>query len=275
VFVNDSLICLQLQKCASVRLGEILTEQLGGELRGHHERIDIPVGDRRVIASIRDPWSWYVSLWAFGCKGSGGVHYRLTAPRPRRRALVSSVLGRSESGTREVVANLKRDPDVWRRRYSNVDDPLLFREWVRGVLDPENARVLAPAYASSGVADAAGLLTWRYLFLSVRDLAALTTSRQWSVAKLKALDEHENVCTYVMRVDRLATELPAALDAAGVALLPETRAAIEHATTVRKNTTRHRPAAEYYDRATIDLVADREQLILDRYGFVPPEPPGT
>lgn len=280
MFVHDRFVCLQLQKCASVRIGEILREHVGGQMRGHHERIDIPLGDRKVIASIRDPWSWYVSLWAFGCKGSGGVRYRLTEPPARARSLPRSLL-RARANERPL-AEAVRDFDAWRRRdpssweplYADVDDPELFRAWLRRVLDPAPARVLDPHYGSSGVARVAGLLTWRYLRLYVRDLSALHARSRRSYEDLVALDQRENVCTYIMRIDRLAEELLAALAAVGCPPDDAQREAIVAAAGVRSNVSRHRPSVEYYDAPTVALVAERERLIVDKHGYdVPRTPP--
>jgi hypothetical protein len=276
VFVHDQFICLQLQKCASVRLGEILREHLPGEMRGHHERIDFPIGDRQVIGAVRDPWGWYVSLWAFGCKGSGGVRYRLTDVRPRLRSFPRTVRRAQADGrplreaVRDFAAARRRNPDAWRHRYGDVDDPERFRSWLRGVLDPATARVLDPLYGSSRVAEAGGLLTWRYLRLFVRDLERLAAPRGWTAESLAEFDARENACRYVMRIDRLGDEIVAALDTVGVALDDAQRASIREAASVRSNTSRHLATAEYYDEATLALVAERERFLIDKHGFMPP-----
>ena len=87
MIVNDRLVYLRLQKCASTAVSALLLECVGGERRQpSHRRLDFDPGSRTVFGSVRDPWSWYVSVWSFGCAGKG-LSRRLTGSRPRRRAV--------------------------------------------------------------------------------------------------------------------------------------------------------------------------------------------
>jgi hypothetical protein len=276
VFVHDEFICLRPQKCASVRIGEILCEHVGGELRGHHQRIDIPLGERKVITSIRNPWSWYVSLWAFGCKGGGNARYRLTSPPPRLRSFPRFMLRSRRAAVPRAIAlqdfkaRRNRDPESWKPLYADADDPELFRQWLRRVHDPSTAAMLDPYYAACGVANIAGLLTWRYLRLVVRDIALLHERRDWTNDDLLDLDRQQNLCTYVMRIEDLPTELPAALKSVGYKMSDERRASIIAAASSRSNVSNHRPSADYYDDASIALVAAREHLVIEKHGYEPP-----
>jgi len=77
----DNLIYLQMQKTGCTRIAEIITDLCGGKPVGRKHGTLIAKPDKLVIGSIRNPWAWYVSLWAFGCEGKGMIRERLTRYR--------------------------------------------------------------------------------------------------------------------------------------------------------------------------------------------------
>src|SRR4051812_35017204 len=85
MFVSDRLIYIQMQKTASTHIARVLAEVVGGEQHQQHIRLRGDRDGRLVVVSVRSPWDWYVSLWAYGCRGGGGrsgVRERLTEPPP-------------------------------------------------------------------------------------------------------------------------------------------------------------------------------------------------
>src|SRR6185503_14274720 len=72
MFVSDRLIYLQMQKTASTHVARVLAEVVGGEQHQQHIRLRVEPEGRLVAISIRSPWDWYVSLWAYGCREGGG-----------------------------------------------------------------------------------------------------------------------------------------------------------------------------------------------------------
>ena len=94
MFVCENLIYLQLQKTGCSQVTRLLEETVGGEQRRKHGRLDEPLSGRLLVGSIRNPWDWYVSLWAFGCSGRGAIRRRLTHPR-RDKPWRAYVPGRS------------------------------------------------------------------------------------------------------------------------------------------------------------------------------------
>src|ERR1051325_4742563 len=101
------------------------------------------VGDRHdpskfYFISVRDPFDQYMSLYAHGCSGNGGLYNKM-----RRKGL----------------------DDLY-------DSSLFgFRKWLRFVLDPENARSLDAGFGEGERAPSTlvGFQTYRYLELSLAD----------------------------------------------------------------------------------------------------------
>ena len=82
MFVTDRLIYLQMRKTACTHIARVLAETVGGHEVGYKHSplpVDFPVDGRLFVGSIRNPWDYYVSSWAYGIKNrEGGLRKRLT-----------------------------------------------------------------------------------------------------------------------------------------------------------------------------------------------------
>jgi hypothetical protein len=256
------------------------TLELNRPLPSSHGRIDLPLDGRRVVGTVRDPWSWYTSLWAYGCEGRGGLHARVTQTRSARSTLgaMAREMRSSHRFPHEALARFRATPPTsegWAELYDDADDVDAFRAWLRRVLDPAYASVVEPWYGATAVPRTAGLLTWRYLALFARDTDRLIAPEGFSdIAALRGFDETQNVCDEILRTDRIAAELPGVLARAGYELdaAQQSTLAARTSSTERRNASRHRPWREYYDAAAIALVAERDAVIVDRFGFDTPVP---
>lgn len=289
MLVNDRLIVLRLRKCATTHVVETIRRTVGGEfrksleLRGttptSHGRLDIPTEGRRVLGTIRDPWSWYVSLFAYGCEGRGGLYRTVTRDVSARSALGSmwretrakKALPRASFGR---YRQSKRHPAaLWQELYADVNDTAAFRAWLALVLDPGQSHVVDRSYATSGLADLVGFLSWRYLAIFSRDADPLLAPGGFaSVEDLVNFDTSDNVCDELIRTDRIATDLPAVLDRAGFVLDPAQQAKLDENVHARepRNASAHRSPLDYYDAAAADLVTERDRLVIERHGYEPP-----
>lgn len=283
MLVNDRMIVLRLRKCATTQVAATVKLVVGGtfrkslELSGDrptsHGRLDIPTDGRRVLGTVRDPWSWYVSLWAYGCMGRGGLRQRVTTTRSRRGALGSlwrRLAGRGRTGPAQPADGPPTDPRGWVELYADVDDPGRFRAWLGRVLDPAEAGLVEPGYGAGALAEVVGLLSWRYLALFSRHADPLLNPGELtSIDDVIAFDTGQNVCDDLVRTDRITAEMPAILARAGYDLDADQRARLAELTddAARRNTSSHRSWADYYDDAALDLVQARDQLVIARHGY--------
>ena len=107
MFVSDKLVYLQMQKTASTHIAKTLAAVVGGEQHLQHKRLAIDPAGRLVVASIRNPWSWYVSLWAYGCRGGGGesgLYNQVTAGAPTLADVAKSAYRDARAKRREALA---------------------------------------------------------------------------------------------------------------------------------------------------------------------------
>jgi len=271
MIVNHRLIYIQMQKTGCSYIEKILENLVGGKPQGpKHERLTFDPGERLVFGSVRNPWSWYVSLWAYGCRPAGNLRLRMTRPLPRGRSrarlLLAEVPRRALSGKRPVPPELRRDPTLWNGLYGDVEDVDRFRRWLRAVLEAPTKDHLPENYPDSGLARFAGLMTYRFVRMN-------SQWRQWdqhhrrirSLPELRAFWNEHRAIQNCVRTENLEGDLHDILRAAGYAVEP---AAL--ATGKPVNASRHRDWREYYDDQTAALVAERDAFIADTFGYERP-----
>ena len=284
MIVTDRLVFLQLQKTAGTHIARLLVEEFSGRERfGKHRPLPpgFDPGERMIVGSIRDPWDWYVSLWTFGCRRRGGPFDRSTAPRSVWNALrdpgTRRVRGARAAITSRVLAarhEWARPASSWRRLHSDAADPRLFREWLKLALDSRRRFDLFRDYGQSAVSAYAGILTFLYELLYLRDNTALFDRRL--LPDLEALirhDEANGVLGATIRTENLEQDFMDVLGKAGHALTPRQAERIENAEPTNTSD-RRRALADFYDDEARELVAAREALIIRKYGYRPTGVPG-
>ncbi len=133
MYVSEHLVYLQLQKTACTHIANLLAKTLSGSQIGKHNRIpEVLLSDKKpIIGSIRNPWDWYGSLWAFGCDGKGRLRWRLTKNKFQNLGLKKKPL----SALISFLYDLKRPVEQWKNTYQNSKDPKLLKEWLQLLLN--------------------------------------------------------------------------------------------------------------------------------------------
>jgi len=269
LIVADKLIYLQLQKTGGAHISKLLQEILGANARfGQHDRLpdNIPVKDRMVIGSVRSPWDWYVSLWAYGCAGKGGLYDCLTSPlRIRGHGFRHFPLFALKS----LAHEFHRSARDWIYLYRSSEDAESFRTWLYYIHDRNNRYHLGEGYARSPISQYAGLLTYRYVCLYANNVEVIYSKAVKSPERLKILIDHELVLNFTIRNERLEDDLVIALKKCGVEI-GSSRAECIYSSRRTNVTQRQRDLGFYYDTDTSKLVRDRDQFIISKYGYEAP-----
>ena len=274
MFVSQNLVFLELQKTGGSHILKLLSQYVQGVSVGKHNRLDHGSAEKFVIGSIRNPWDWYVSLWAYGVGGRGAIHSR-TLKRLEfdyyYRMLPKS-MGKNWLTPRELILAIFHDsqkPTIeWGKVYQDAGDPEQFREWLRMMLCNERSFDFGEGFAFSPVSQHAGLMTYRYLRLFTlgdqlyRDHSLATKSG------IIDFDKKYNVVKAMIRTEFLEDDFIAALEMAGNSLSAEQVTSIKDSG--KTNTSNRKKAAFYYDRQTVELVANREEFLIEKYGYEPP-----
>ena len=162
---------LDVQKTGSSFIARLLqtfsSEPLVASRR--HGRIAHPQPGKFYFISCRDPLDQLLSLYFFGCSGSGHLRKQLEAAG--RTAFYDG-------------------------------SPAGFDEFVRFVLDPANAEVFGEDYAASGIAPIAGLMSFRFVALAI-PRAAKRLTRCGNRDDLVRVYRRWNMPEAIVRAERL------------------------------------------------------------------------
>jgi hypothetical protein len=279
MYVADRLVYTELHKTGGTHIGKWLARLVPGEQVGKHNRVPPALRDRFVIGSVRNPWDWYVSLWAYGCGAQGSVHRQTT--RGVDVAYLTQQLGRElgregwpiTAMLRQALADLNKPVAAWQDSYADPsgEDARRFRAWLRLLLDPARRFDMSEGFGFSPVSDWAGLLTYRYLKLFTALDADLYRDRSLrTVAGVQAAWAARRFVKYVVRQEQLEDDLLEALRQAGCTLTESEQSSVRNSRTEKTNTSKRLPTRHYYDEATLSLVAERDALVIANHGYAPP-----
>lgn len=232
MFVADRFVYVHMQKTGGTRIREMLTELTEGRGVGRQHGFFDAKPNKLVFGSIRNPWAWYVSLWAFGCEGRGGLQSRL-------------------------------QPD-WQYLYKDVDDPELFREWLRKVYSEEATAQMRNGYGRFSLRGDVGFMSYRYAYLYLPGVDLETAPYFRDYFELENYDREHNMVDAWIKLEDLAYTLYAALKLAGYEV---SRERVGQLSERRSNTSGHGDIAGYYDFESAQRVRHRERLIVDKHGY--------
>jgi hypothetical protein len=278
MFVSDQLIFTELHKTGGSHILRCLEAVIDGHRTGKHNRVPEELHDRFVVGSIRNPWDWYVSLWSYGCARRGGVFARTTQRysqsyywRQLNKEMGQIWLAPSQY-LQQLVSDTGKPVRKWQETYSDSRDPDLFRLWLKMILTPERRYDVGEGFGFSPISHHSGLLTYRYLKLFTGLGNTLYTSEALaSRSNLKDIFEAETFLNYIIRNEQLEPELILGLKKAGLDLTDDQTNKIYAGKTNKTNTSNRESAGYYYDQESIDLVADRESLIVAMHDYEPPQ----
>ncbi|HTK45828.1 MAG TPA: hypothetical protein VL749_10805 [Patescibacteria group bacterium] len=271
MFVSSRFVYLELQKTGTTHIRRLLRENLGGTTIGKHNPItpDLLDGSRVVLGSIRDPWEWYVSLWAFGCDHRGDLYRAATHDRRMRGHGWRSDARRAAA---RLAAEFRRRPEEWRRTYTDADDADAFRRWLTLVLG-DRLPYQMYEYGAPSLGRLVGFMSYRYLNVycgRAGDPGALT--RLDSYEAVRAFEREHNAVDLFIRKESLEETLIDALHRSGAAL---TEAQVEAIRSHRRLNTssRRRETRDFYDAGSAALVGEADRIIVDRFGYTSPLAP--
>lgn len=265
MFLADKLIFLELQKTGSTHIRQLLSKYVGGRVDGKHNAPSPEMlnSGKAFLGSVRNPWSWYVSLWTYGCEKKGLLYQRLTQPQ-RWELAQEKRADKADAPLPPEGASAER-ANYW---YADPVNPDAFREWMRVVFSPGCRGLLEAGYGGSPLGKAGGLMTFRYFRLFVKDTQKLPPKFK-TLDMLNQLDAERCFIDHFIKTESLEADLIKALAACGIAL---TDAQVAEMMSARKTNTSTRPLGtkDYYDAETAALVGANEKFIIDKFSYSSP-----
>jgi hypothetical protein len=273
MLTSDKLILVELHKAGSARLKKLLGDVVGGETSAKHSGYSdaLAAHGKPVVGYLCNPLTWYLSQWQLGCTGKGDIHKRLTDQtkwdwlHSKRSNLTPKEGQKPDAKAIPENWNAAHAKNFW---YADAENPEAFREWLQAVLSNRGLRRLVDhGYANSPVNRLAGLMTFHFFLLFVRNAENMEKSVD-SMDALKALYDKQAITSHFIRSEAISADLRRTLETLGVALSSEQRAAID----ALKERTGSDDAAivKFYDAASLRLVAKRETFLNELFGYGPP-----
>jgi hypothetical protein len=271
MFVSDKIVFMELQKTGCTHIRNLLKEAVGGEFVERHIQADPRLfSDGRVfLGSVRDPWDWHVSLWAYGCDRKGDFFSNVTTTGIRLRNR-----GWKKHPYSLFVELLESRPnwhaEQWRRTFRDANDAGAFREWLYMLHDETYWPDVGEGYWRHGLNRFAGLLTYRYMKIFTCRKGELDNLRTLSTPEQLAEHERKNCfIDYFIRNERLESDLLDTLQSMKLEIPGDVAAGMMSRPRTNTSSKKHGPG-HYYDAETEKLVGDRDRLIIDKFGYVEP-----
>jgi len=271
MFVSDRIVFLELQKTGCTHIRNLLKELVGGELVGKHNQAgpDLFSGNLFFLGSVRNPWDWYTSLWAFGCDHRGAVFGNVT----RQGIKVKGRGWRTNpySAFRELLESRpNRNSEKWRRTYEDVSDASAFREWLHMMHDETYWPDVGEGYRQCPLNRFAGLLTYRYMKFFTCKKGEIDALKAVSTPEQLAEHERKNgFIDYFIRNERLESDLLDALKLVQTEVPHDASAKLMSRPRTNTSSKKHGPRY-YYDAEAEKLVDDRDRFIVDKFGYLAP-----
>ena len=269
MFISEPLVYLQLPKTGCTHIASLLQNTIGGQQVGIHNRLPANMvrTGKLIVGSIKNPWDWYISLWAYGCDNKGVLKNNLT-----RRSFSRPFIRLTQSPFKAAIKiqnELIKPIQTWRETYTDVSEPKLFRKWLRLIFDPERKYDLGEDFGFSSIGSFAGFFTYRYIRLFARDISRIDShSYVTNMEELKEFDRKQISLDFVIRTECLEEDFIRVLCSAGYHLTEEQLRNIR--TAKRRNASNHQETKFYYDTETVDLVAKKEKFLIEKYNYKPP-----
>lgn len=274
MIVTDRAVFLQLPKAASTSLQRLVRAHYANEHFGKHARLEAAPAARiaglPVVATVRDPFAWYVSLFRFGCSGQGLNYVCATSPVEAGRLPVQVVKRLAAAGVHatpdeaalHLAAEARRDPAFWQDLYRDADDVPAFRRWLLAVLDPTHAFVSFPDHGYNVHVDTLGLFSHVLLQLFSLDVAPLFGAGDAPGDPRDHFAPDRLSPSILGRAEHFEADLRVALDRVGHEIDDVLDAALTEGLRVNRSG-EEAELARYYDPTSWDLVAERDALAIE------------
>lgn len=270
MFIADKLIYIQMPKTGCTHITLLLSQIFDGEKAEKH----IPASKDQInssiyfLSSIRNPWDWYLSLWTFGVQGNGRLMNQLT--RRNYRHALKLTLKNPFKNHFALFYETTKDISCWSDVYDESTSVESFRKWLKLIHNPSNAHRLSDGYGDFAVNEFCGFMSYRYLMLCCSNPDNLKNSKMFSsYADLAEFEKKNCYINFFIRQESLEDNFCEAVEK----IKPLTQKEKDAIFGAKKTNASKRPlrVSDYYDQESIDLIYDRDRLLIEKFGYAPPK----
>jgi hypothetical protein len=289
MLTSDKLIFVELQKAGSTGLKKFLGNIVGGESTGKTSVYadELLALGKPIVGLVCHPLVWYLDQWRLGCAGRGELYKHLVdekrwnllrshaAKAPAKSAAKASAKGEDKDAEK---TKQKEVPPEWgadyakTRWYGDENNVEAFQEWLAAVaLHPGLRNLIDRGYKVSRIGKLAGPMTYQFVIRFLRDGENIERSID-TLDALRAFIEERAITTQFVRAEYAGEDLLRVLDALGIETTAEQR---EQAAQFKRRGAEAKLVRQFYDDASMRLVAEREQLMGELFGYELVAPSGS
>lgn len=271
------LVFLELQKTGGSHIRRLLERFLDGKPEGKHNRVTQGYSEKYLIGSIRNPWDWYVSLWAYGVSGKGAIRSRSCKgiDFSYYHRMLPKSMGKNWLTPREFVLSFYHDAakpvQEWQRTYEDYSEPALFQAWLKLVLDPKRRFDIGEGFGFSPLSAHAGLMTYRYFRLFTLGDGVFKDKRMSDFDTIAEFDQEFNIIKCMIHTESLEEDFIQVLNQIGLPLSDEQLRDIRSKEVEKTNVSKRKSAGFYYDEETLELVRERDRYLVEKYDYNAPD----
>ena len=277
MFIAGNLVFLELQKTGGSHIRWLMERYLDGKPEGKHNRALQDYRNKYLFGSIRNPWDWYVSLWAYGVGGKGAIRSRVSKGLDFDfyfRMLPKS-MGKNWLSPHELILSVYHDllkpVSEWQLTYSDADQPSQFQSWLKLLMDPERKFDIGEGYGFSPLSTHAGLMTYRYFRLFTLGDSVYRDKRLSEYDEINEFDQELNITKGMIKTESLEEDFIRVLDEAEISLSDEQSKEILNKELEKTNVSRRKTVGYYYNEETIELVRKRDKYLIETYSYEAPD----
>jgi len=277
MYISNNFIYTELHKTAGTHIGKWLSILAPGTQVGKHNRVPHSLRDRPIIGSIRNPWDWYVSLWGYGCDMKGSVwyqtanrynfsYYRKQLPKEMGRKLLSpSVL------LKQSLSDRSKPLAEWSNSYADSSNPECFKSWLKLMFDYQRRLDIREGFGFSPISRKCGLLSYRFFkFFTDLDQKLYNDNLFSNNLNIEEIWNQHKIAYNFIRMENLEDDLLQIMKTVGVDVSINNKEKLLDAKISKTNTSSRLPASYYLDDETIEMIYDRENLIVKLFNYTPP-----
>jgi len=275
MYVTSKFVFLEIPKTGSTYIDQIMIDMLDGQKIGKHNypSDELLNSDRLFVGSIRNPFDWYVSLWAYGCKvKERSAPYRKTMSY-RPFDLKGYGFDKNLAFGIKAYANyLAKAPfknkAAWKSAYADNKDPANFRTWLNLMFRSGDIYLYNSIFGQTRLKDFAGLYTFRYLWLCCRNLDELLTDKcPRNLGELRDWEQRNCYVDSFIKMENMSEALVRLFGNFGYELTDEQLSRLAENKRHKNATNRSRNLNYYYDAEMRELIFAREAIIFEKFEY--------
>ena len=254
MIIGDKIIFSHLQKTGGTYISSELMRIFPDlkKIKTKHEVLTKGlVKDKElVIGSIRDPHSYYLSLWSYGCEKRGGLRDRLCSKSSNIKPLIKLIF--SNSNFNLVDFNIYKNKR-WDYLYSDINNYNNFREWLYLINDKKSFfDTCLPVSDEMDNGMFLGFYTRRF----INQYFDYTTSRSKKIIN-NSLNSYVNSWIYLNKMNESLNIT--------IAKIKEYENKTNHNIKIsdqKINQSRHRELEYYYDEKTKEYISKIDKFVI-------------